>query len=462
MHVPLSVYITVVLVGCLVLSVFARISPITDWWRGLAANRFYAATIIAVWGILLWPQSQADAYVQGSEMGALRAVRILVFTAVFGIACVRILRIGRYPRTTLLAPYVLYVAICGASAAYSPAPLETLWKAFELVVVLTVAFAWLLGTKGSPSSATQLLHGLLFVMFAVVVWALVGVALFPNIAYRLWDGVREVSTASASGIVPSVNANTLGQLAGTVFVAGAILLLEPGSRFGGVLVAAVGLAGLIAAHSRTSLVAAAAITAAVLWAQRRLRAMTFAVPLVAAAAFLGADVLGTFFARGQDLDALRSMTGRAHMWAIAWEAFLGAPWLGSGFYAGHKALALYDLVEFYSSLDNTYLEALVDVGIIGTVGLVYFGLSVGVRSWCVLVGRVPIPLARWDGALLFILAGFVLIRSVTGPTYQVLHINVTVMLTCAVALAVFRGAKRSRRAGAAAELSFHQADRNTI
>lgn len=459
MHVPLSVYITVALVGCLVLAVFARISPIGDWWRCLAGNRFYAATIITVWGILLWPQNQADAYIQGTAMGALRAVRILVFTAVFGIACARILQAGRYPRTTLLAPYVLYVVVCGASAVYSPAPLETLWKAFELVVALTVAFVWLLGTKGSPSSATQLLHALLFVMFAVVVWALVGVLLFPGIAYRLWDGVREVSTASASGILPSVNANTLGQLAGTVFVAGAILVLERGSRLGGALVAAVGLAGLIAAHSRTSLVAAAVIAAVVLWAQRRLRAMIVAVPLVAATALVGADVLSAFFARGQDLDALRSMTGRTQMWTIAWEAFLGAPWLGSGFYAGHKALALSDLVEFYSSLDNTYLEALVDVGIIGTAGLILFGLSIGVRSWYALVGRVRVSLTRWDGALVFILAGFVLIRSVTGPTYQVLHINVTVMLTCAVALAVFRGAKRSRRV---MEPSFDRTGRNSI
>ncbi|WP_050787389.1 O-antigen ligase family protein [Rhodococcus jostii] len=86
-----------------------------------------------------------------------------------------------------------------------------------------------------------------------------------------------------------------------------------------------------------------------------------------------------FVVRGQDAQGLTTLTGRTVVWERVLPLIREDQWWGLGYYSGHRiGLPLRDsLFRNYSNLDNTWLESVVGVGIIGTTGLVVF-LAFGV------------------------------------------------------------------------------------
>jgi O-antigen ligase len=78
----------------------------------------------------------------------------------------------------------------------------------------------------------------------------------------------------------------------------------------------------------------------------------------------------TYFRRGQDQQLLESLSGRAKWWNFAWARFLERPLTGYGAYAGGRFAALAEMGDqTTSSVHNTYLEAILGIGILGIVPL---------------------------------------------------------------------------------------------
>lgn len=90
--------------------------------------------------------------------------------------------------------------------------------------------------------------------------------------------------------------------------------------------------------------------------------------------------LQAFVQRGQTTQAIDSLSGRTVIWHAADEVWQQNRVFGLGYYSGHR-LGIPGLQQDQSNIDNTWLETLVDVGIIGFVPLALFTL-VGVwRLW---------------------------------------------------------------------------------
>ena len=86
--------------------------------------------------------------------------------------------------------------------------------------------------------------------------------------------------------------------------------------------------------------------------------------------------------RGQDIETLYALSGRVSNWTHAIQMFQEQPIIGYGYYSGvrHSATFSYDAYAGYefSTLDNTYLDLLISVGLFGSILLlifIYSGLS---------------------------------------------------------------------------------------
>nr|WP_259376172.1 O-antigen ligase family protein [Rhodococcus koreensis] len=97
------------------------------------------------------------------------------------------------------------------------------------------------------------------------------------------------------------------------------------------------------------------------------------------------NIVIDFVVRGQDAQGLTTLTGRTVVWERVLPLIRTDEWWGLGYYSGHRiGLPMRDsLFRNYSNLDNTWLESMVGVGIIGTAGLlvfVVFGLARSIRA----------------------------------------------------------------------------------
>jgi O-antigen ligase len=123
------------------------------------------------------------------------------------------------------------------------------------------------------------------------------------------------------------------------------------------------------------------------------------------------------------------MSGRLEFWPLVWNEFLKSPLLGHGFYTSHR------LKWGASSVDNTYIEVLLGLGLLGLFPIVLALLSV----FKDLIRTRPSKYnAQNNNGFRFLwlqLASLFLIlffRSLTGPSFQIHHINLSIFVIIAV------------------------------
>jgi O-antigen ligase len=266
---------------------------------------------------------------------------------------------------------------------------------------------------------------------ALLVWVAVQAVLF-------WDEVvyPEGDITRLGSAVPQIAPNPLGYLA----VAGLLaLFFGVGPRFiVRSLVLRVGLAGLYAAEllasrTRTALVLGALVVlvALLLHARKRivLVSVLFLCGLTAVTVLLGyfGDSLNDYFFRGQTSGELIGLTGRVDIWRAATQEVSENFLLGLGFYSGHR-LALTGIWNYQveSNIDNTWLETLVDVGVVGMIPLAIFVIAGVIR---LLGDRIPSDVKFWGLAI----ALYGVAISFVSPTLQMSGVAFLLMGTPLVA-----------------------------
>jgi len=149
----------------------------------------------------------------------------------------------------------------------------------------------------------------------------------------------------------------------------------------------------------------------------RLAISLFVIGGIVAVASSAGDFISEFILRGQDEKGFTSMSGRTYFWSAVLDAVSHAPVLGQGFYAGQRVL-------FGSStVDSTYLEVLLNLGVVGF--LVFLSpLVLTIKN--IYKSRPVGKISKTDQFLWLQIAVFftiIFIRSLSGPTFQVLHHN---------------------------------------
>jgi O-antigen ligase len=130
--------------------------------------------------------------------------------------------------------------------------------------------------------------------------------------------------------------------------------------------------------------------------------------------------LGTvegFVHRGAVQANLLDLTGRTNTWEVALQQWQEQPLIGYGFYAGHRLGPLIDELGYeVQNLDNTWVEVLLDTGVMGCAALGLAVISGGMDVWRVR-RRKP-----WLGALF----AMCFVSSFVNPSLQ--QANYTMIL----------------------------------
>jgi O-antigen ligase len=242
--------------------------------------------------------------------------------------------------------------------------------------------------------------------------------LFPDAA--IVQGTVD-TTPRLTSAVPSIGANPMGFLAlsgilALVMNVGPALVRSIPVRL---LLACVYMVELFMTRTRSALLIGVVVLllTVIVNIKRRPVLATYVIISGLAAALLGITVyakeIASYFVRGQSAAAFQTLTGRTEVWNVAWRAIEENPLTGLGFYAGHRlGIPVLNSYQDRGNLDNTWIEALVDVGIIGTIPLAVMLVGAWLRA--VQAHDEPVQSRIWALSLL----SYALSVSLINPTVQ--------------------------------------------
>lgn len=287
-------------------------------------------------------------------------------------------------------PYLLFILWCFSSSIWSENALATLLKSFQYLGV-TFCIAILVSSYTSLEKASEAIVNCLHLICILGIFQWI-IGIPSNV-----DRYNTVFPAITSNLVPLV-----------YFVPLCALILNYGFKIfqNAVIKSSLLLCyifAILASGSRIATVLIALITFSILiriaWgrnavAQKTQRGILLML-LLATPVFVSLfsyseswqSSLNNFLTRNQNQQGLQTLTGRTVVWEYSRE-YLRDNWiLGGGYYSGHRyALgSRYSLLSQHSNLDNTWLEVLVNLGVLGFVivfscFLLYFFYSWRIRS----------------------------------------------------------------------------------
>jgi O-antigen ligase len=291
---------------------------------------------------------------------------------------------------------VAYLAAAAISTLYSAAPIVTAGKAFELGVGLLLV---LVVTGQGPEEAVSHLRALVraIVVFeaGLLIVALVGFVLMPQTFSQIETRPGFILPRTLGS--PYAHSNGLSSMAALVSVyAFAELLTDTLGKHRRLwtTLACLGVLGVLLASGRQGVVMWVAAMAVLLLVCRRRWFVLLLAPTAIAVGVIYRDAILAALSRGQQSVTLVTWSGRLNFWRAALDVWSQHPWLGYGFGAGGRFVALKSIGSDASgSLHSGYLEALTGVGALGVIPLAVALVLVTVWAVRALRERRQVPLA---------------------------------------------------------------------
>ena len=351
--------------------------------------------------------------------------------------------------------YLAYAAIAVASSLYASYFLASIAKSSEILVaafVMGALYCQPYRVVITPYEYACRMWNLLLALIAILLILLLsGGVVAPGEAFEKIPGALFSLRLVGSWLF--VHPNTSGQLAAIILIVSLNRWLRsprgPISYFWiGLML--LGVVVLFLAQSRTSWITAAVAAPLVLLMNRRvLTALAIAILALVAGSTM-APLLLDLVVRGQNEATFTSGTGRLDIWEAAWGLFMNAPIQGNGFYTGVRI----DLNPQFSwmevsNVDNTFLEVLVGVGIVGFIPFVLYVASVFMRA------KRNLGVAAFRRTEIEITAVFVILlgRMILGSVIQAYGINLLIVMViglfCQAAMRRDPAVCRDRRNAAA-------------
>lgn len=344
---------------------------------------------------------------------------------------------------------LIYSFLAMLSATYSISPVVSLWKGFEVFVFVTLGIYL---TKyftaiediqwGIDLVAMAMLYFSASVMFSVI--------LAPSLALPRSQAMSGGSIVSgAQSIMPAIYPNSVTQFAALLvsITLSQVLTSSEKGKASLIAILCLGSVVLILGHSRTSIFAALISCGVILVMGRYFVAAILTGLTVFWGMLIGAvDVLTTYILRGQTEQAFYGMTGRTYYWGKVWDVVLQAPLWGHGFYAQRIILDVF-------SVDNTYLQILVGLGFVGFLVIL---VPLSIVACKLYSGRPRVHASSQARSVWLQLASIyviVMMRSITGPTFQDYNINLVLLMLMIAMVTAFAPARDVSREDAPLELA---------
>jgi hypothetical protein len=272
----------------------------------------------------------------------------------------------------LLAVYPLLSLV---STAWSVRPLWTFYKSVEYLVDLA-AISAVVVSVGSVREYRKFANWSWTLLGLLVASAWVGALVDPSDGLLSGQSIGPL-TVRLEGVIPSIDANTIGEICAILaLVALNRLLNDPQAKstrgwYRGLFMASV--LTLVVSQTRAAMVAFVIGLAVLLFVTRRY-ALTMilgavsAIGAVIALSFTNFErTLFDFFLRGESVQSAEGLSGRMDVWQASLAAFLHHPWTGYGGFAGSRFVVLPGIPSqgLASSALSTYVDSLLDLGVWG-------------------------------------------------------------------------------------------------
>lgn len=433
------------------LIVLGSLGSVACLTSGGVAQRWKQAVLRRKWAAFLVFLAMGSLFIGSSEPGGVasaspdtaRILRAIVLGFIFTASVIGILAEPQGLKRVGQASWwmVAYSILAMLSATYSISPVVSLWKGFEVLVF--VALGIYLTKYFTVMEDIQWgidLVGIAMLYFSASV--IFSVILAPSLALPRSQAMSGGSIVSgAQSIVPAIYPNSVTQFAALLVAITLSQVLANSEKGKATLIAilCLGAVVLVLGHSRTSIFAAL-ISCGVILVMGRYFVTAIVTGLAVLVGMLigAADILTAYFLRGQTEQAFYGMTGRTYYWGKVWEVVLKEPLWGHGFYAQRIILDVF-------SVDNTYLQILVGLGFIGFLVILVPLCIVACKLYS---GRPHVHSTSQEKIVWLQLASIyviVMMRSITGPTFQDYNINlVLLMLMIAMVTAFARARELSR------------------
>lgn len=342
----------------------------------------------------------------------------------------------------------IYSVMAMLSAVYSPMPLLSLWKGFEVFTFVFI-FSYFLAKITTLPQLEKFINLNWIILVSILVTVYIGAFATPERAFKQIPGA--LLPYQLMGVWPHVNPNTLAEISAILSLVILSRLLQvnffskKAIAYGGMLI--ITLLTLILSQSRTSLFAFGLGTIVLLIFYKRPLLLFYTFLLFALLILLPEvrNVLINYVLRGQKLEFFYSMSGRLYFWPLVWKIFKQSPLIGYGFYAGHR-VGFYSIVmKRYgvgglSTFDNTYLDVLFGIGLIGIIPFLSAIATIWKRFlFSLRDNKFPSEYQnRWETIKIEIFCVFLIImaRSFTGPSFHIFHISLPLLLVIAVSTEV--------------------------
>lgn len=365
-----------------------------------------------------------------TDIGMIRYVRIMVL---FLLALGSISIMAWEGFVVLRGPvriYLLFLIYALITVFWAPKPAFALWKIFELLVIMVLVIVH----HDTMNQGADRLYRLFMQTTGVFVLGVLVTGLL--FAHKGFDPLRgSIMPFKLHGSIYSMNSNDLGFWSGLLFCT---TLHKTGFTKKDMLWAGIWFLILFLSQSRTFLlISFIAIMVKLVLSKRKGSKWLVGLFIVLIIGVLGEFVL-LMFTRG-DTNQVLTLHGRLNFWQIGLNAFVQQPLIGHGFYTGHRFLYLiYPDVNFSSNtFDSTWVDILVDTGIIGAGIMIVFLIRTFMLNR---KSTHPIrPEITW-GIL------FLVVRSLTGPSFQSFSLFLIYLLVLAVTLSEIRLTKTDPQA----------------
>jgi len=359
---------------------------------------------------------------RSSPVDGIRAIRMALLIAIEGWMILTIF-IQKQPLADMVGGVqlgmVLYAAISLLSMFWSSFRSLSAWKAFEVFVDISF-ICYLLSAPRWKENLSRLWRLTWFLIILLMCSAWGGAILRPGSAFRVTSNA--LLRYQLQGIVPAINPNGLGLMSALIGAISMIRFLSSKDSQSKVMYAGVwcfALITLVFAQCRTAFFSFAAVHLLILILDRRW-GLAIAVLVTVALLFVGssrvADFTYAYVRRGQTEQQFSGMSGRRYYWRVAWKQIKQRPMLGYGFYSGHRFAEDLGL----SNLDNTYVEILQNLGILGLIPISFAFIVTWKRVLTFLLGSRheygrPGPMAVELFAALFIIT----VKSIFGVSFNI-------------------------------------------
>lgn len=251
-----------------------------------------------------------------------------------------------------------YIAFCMFSTIYSNDKLQTFIKSIELFTDLMLI--WLIYSKeGKKAFTGKVLNITMLVWFSLITLSLAGSILLPDyfLSYTTdtYLGVRLTARF--------LSANGMSFYALVCFVW--LLLLDNRRTYIRYIMLVICVLVMLLAQSRTTLVFLPVALVGKLFAISKKKTVVYWVFLAAAFMIIIAEyeAFVSYFMRGQNVESLVSLTGRANMWAESERYISANPFWGYGFGVGGELVA--EELFGIGTMHSAFYETLLGTGVIG-------------------------------------------------------------------------------------------------